>query len=82
MFTVRNRINKALFTAYVRGLCIKDTAVAKLREKQGNAWTDHALGIVIGVVLAALIFAAVVAILKNKVFPGLNNKVDDFFNVS
>lgn len=82
MYQLRNKLNKAMMRAHVAIICstygFRDRIKSKMTEKNGNV-TEHTTIIVIGVVLAGILLVGIVALLKNKVMPGLDSKVDDFF---
>ena len=81
MYTVRNNINKAMMRAYIHAIAVTTAAKSKLREQHGSFFTEHAMAIVITVVVAAIVIAAVVLMFRAQIFPRLEDSVDDFFNI-
>jgi hypothetical protein len=49
------------------------------RASDGNFFSEHALGIVITVVVGVILFVAVNLIFKDMVIPGIKAKVEDIF---
>ena len=83
---MKKRLNQVLLTAYIHSTTSAQEFVSaakrKLKGKDGGLWSEYGLLIVIGVVLAAIILALAVALIKDKIFPKVNDKVDDFFAIS
>jgi len=86
MLKIHSYLSKATCKAYIgfanAARYTRGRVRDKLLEKDGSFFTEHALAIVITVVIAAIIILAVVALFKDRIFPQLEDKVDEFFNVS
>lgn len=83
---MKKRLNQVLLAAYIRTTISARTLTAaarrKLREKDGSFFSEHALAIIITVVIAGIVLPLLIALFKDKIFPKLDNKVDDFFALS
>lgn len=82
MYALRNKINAAMFNTYVRCLTTAKKARIKLQERDGSFFTEHALAIVITVVVAIVLIGALLLIWQSKIIPGLSNAIDDFFGMA
>lgn len=86
MYSIKTEISEAMMSAYIYITIVTgqfmDAAKSKLREKNGSFFTEHGLAIVITVVIAALLMTAIALLFKDKIFPNLDKKVDDFFAIT
>lgn len=55
-------------------------AKAKLEEKSGSFFTEHALVIVITVAVAGLVLSLMFGLFKDTIGPSLTQKIGEFFN--
>lgn len=78
MLHIQNAVNRKLVA--MQGMV--RAARRKLREMKGSFLTENALVIVITVAIAGLVIAAMFAIFKTQLIPGLEDAVDKFFNFS
>lgn len=73
-----NKLSAALLTAQ---FAFKKRLKNKLKDNRGGI-SEYALEIVIGVVLAGVIIAIAIALLKGEIKDGIVNKVNEFFSMS
>jgi hypothetical protein len=50
-----------------------------LKNDNGNFFSEHALGIVITIVIGAILLIALTAIFKDTVIPGVKDKIAEVF---
>jgi hypothetical protein len=53
--------------------------LCRLQAEGGNFFTEHALGIVITVVIGVIIFVAMNLVFKDMVIPGIKEKITSLF---
>lgn len=82
MQNIKERINTATLNMYINAQAGARKTRQRLRDKTGSFFTDHALAIVIIVVIAAIFLMALVGLFKDRIFPQLESKTDEFFAIS
>lgn len=79
--TIRDAKNKVMAKAVTAVNTARETVAEKIEDTRGSV-SEHAIVIIIGVVLGGILLVGLIALMNNVIMPSTESKVNSMFGMT